>query len=276
MKEALYYREFGENSVKCLLCPHECTIAQGRAGLCRVRENIDGKLYTKTYEMVSSLAIDPIEKKPLRLMKPGNHILSIGTIGCNFRCSFCQNYHISQSNPPLRKIPVDELLNISDSLNESIGIAFTYNEPTIWYEYILEVAMRNKKDTVLVTNGYINPEPLNRLLPYIAAMNIDIKSMNPNFYRKTCGGKLEHVQKTIEIAAKQTHIELTFLAIPGFNDSEEEMEQLTTWICTVNQKIPLHIIPFRPMYKMNYVPAQTIKKLSRLKQVARKRLSYVY
>ncbi len=276
MKEALYYRSFGKSSAKCLLCPHECTIAEGKTGICRVRENIEGKLYTNTYEMISSLAIDPIEKKPLRKMKPGTFILSVGTWGCNFRCSFCQNYHISQTLPPLRHVPVDELLNISDSLNESIGIAFTYNEPTIWYEYILEVAMKNKKDTVLVTNGYINPEPLMQLLPYIDAMNIDLKSMNPEFYRKTCGGSLSHVQETIKIASSETHVELTFLAIPGFNDSKEEAELLTTWIAGINPDIPLHIIPFRPMYKMNYVPYEEMGKVSELKLIARKKLNHVF
>jgi pyruvate formate lyase activating enzyme len=173
-------------------------------------------------------------------------------------------------------VPVYELLNISDSLHDSIGIAFTYNEPTVWYEFILDVAMQNKKDTVLVTNGYINQEPLKEILPYITAMNIDLKSINPAFYKKTCGGNLEHVQETIKTAYKKTHIELTFLAIPGLNDSSEEMEAMSKWIAELDPAIPLHIIPFRPMYKMNYISPQTFEKLFDLKRIAKKNLNYVY
>ncbi len=276
MKEASYYKRFGESSVKCVLCPHECTIPEGHAGICRVRENSGGKLYAKTYNKVSSIAIDPIEKKPLRRYKPGTHILSVGTMGCNFKCRFCQNYEIAHRNPPLKEIPSDELINISLSLSESIGIAFTYNEPAIWFEYVFESAINNPKDTVLVTNGFINPIPLKRLLPHIQAMNIDLKSMDPGFYKKICHGDLEAVQHTIKAAYEQTHIELTFLAIPGINDGDHEMHELALWVAGIDKNIPLHIIPFRPMYKMTDVPYQTREKIAHLKKIASKKLTYVY
>ena len=238
MKEALFYKKFGASSAKCFLCPHECTIPDGHAGICRARENVGGTLYAKTFGKLSSLAIDPIEKKPLRRYKPGTHILSAGTMGCNFKCGFCQNYHIAHQNPPLKEMPVDELLAVSDSLEESVGIAFTYNEPTIWYEYVYEVSMKNKKDTVLVTNGFINPQPLAQLLPHIEAMNIDLKSMSPEFYHKICKGRLESVQQTIIAANEATHVELTFLAIPGLNDSDGETEAMARWIAGVRLRNP--------------------------------------
>lgn len=276
MKEASFYKRFGTQSAKCLLCPHECTITNGHTGICRVRENIEGKLYANTYAKVSALALDPIEKKPLSRYKPGSHILSVGSMGCNFKCGFCQNYHLAHKVPPLKDVPVDELLNISDSLEESIGIAFTYNEPLIWYEYVYEVAAKNKKDTVLVTNGFINSEPLNKLLPHINAINIDLKSMNPDFYKKICRGSLSNVKQTIIAANNQTHVELTFLAIPYNNDSTDEMKELSKWIANIDKSIPLHIIPFRPMYKMTDTPPQSYKRLEELKHIAMKKLDYVY
>jgi pyruvate formate lyase activating enzyme len=241
-----------------------------------VRENSGGKLYTKTYNKISSIAIDPIEKKPLRRYKPGTQILSVGTMGCNFKCRFCQNYEIAHMDPPLKEVPSDELINIALSLKESIGIAFTYNEPTIWFEYVFETAINNPKDTVLVTNGFINPIPLKRLLPHIQAMNIDLKSMNPSFYKNICHGGLEAVQHTIIASHAQTHVELTFLAIPDINDSDEEMHELILWVAGIDKNIPLHIIPFRPMYKMTDVPYQTHEKIAHLKKIASKKLTYVY
>ncbi len=276
MKEALYYLKEEDNIVKCELCPTMCRIKPNHMGACRVRENIAGTLYAKTYAMVSSMALDPIEKKPLRMFKPGTKILSVGTYGCNFKCGFCQNYHISQQTPPLEHLPVNELLKISDERTDSIGIAFTYNEPTIWYEYVLETAKLNSKDTVLVTNGFINPEPFNELLPFVDAMNIDIKSIRPEFYSEVCGGTLDAVQQTIKTAHGSTHVELTFLAIPQVNDSEAEMEQMVFWIAGIDKKIPLHIIPFRPMYKWTHLPYQTNEKILRLKSIAKERLDYVF
>ncbi len=276
MKEALYYKKQKNNTVECLLCPKNCVIFEGKVGFCKVRENKGGVLYTKTYNKLSSIALDPIEKKPLRNYKSGSHILSVGTMGCNFKCDFCQNYHISQEIPEVELVTVDRLLEISNSETDSIGIAFTYNEPTIWYEYVLEVAEKNRKDTILVTNGFINKEPLIQLLPYINAMNIDLKSMNPKFYKEVCRGELADVQRTIETAHLKTHIELTFLAIPQKNDTEEEMHSMAKWISNIDENIPLHIIPFRPMYKWNNMPYQSYEKIAKLKEIAGERLKYVY
>ena len=276
MKEASYYKSIQDKKVKCLLCPHECEIQEGYSGICKVRTNIDGVLFTKTYNQISSIAIDPIEKKPLRGYRPNTQILSVGTYGCNFKCDFCQNHHISQIEPNLENVTSDELLKISNDEKNNIGIAFTYNEPTIWYEYIYEVAKKNKKDTILVTNGFINQQPLKELLPYINAMNIDIKSINPHFYEKICRGQLEKVKESIQTASDMTHIELTFLAIPDINDSKEEMKELSKWIGSISNKIPLHIIPFRPMYKMENIPYQTYEKIQSLQKIASKYLKNIF
>ncbi len=276
MKEALFYTLQENNSVQCRLCPHECTISEGHIGICRVRENIDGKLIAQTYNKISSFAMDPIEKKPLRRYKNGAYILSVGTMGCNFTCDNCQNYHISQKTPLLKEMTAQQLIALSNEHEESIGIAFTYNEPMIWYEYVYEVAQNNNKDTVLVTNGYINKAPLEQLLPYIDAMNIDIKSMNPRFYQEVCGGTLDAVQNTIMIAQEKTHVELTFLAIPGRNDTVDEMKALSKWIADINKDIALHIIPFRPMYQMTNVLPQSMYTIAKLKDIAREELQYVY
>jgi len=276
MKEAMYYRKTSGLSVQCQLCPTQCRIAEGCVGVCRVRENVSGTLYTRTYNQVSAVAMDPIEKKPFGRYKPGSYILSVGTYGCNFHCGFCQNYHIAQDTPDLETLSVDELLEVSTNQTDSIGIAFTYNEPTIWYEYVFEVAKQHTKDTVLVTNGYISPEPLMALLPYISAMNIDLKSMQPDFYRSVCGGALTAVQETIRLACERTHVELTFLAIPGVNDSEDETKSLSQWVASIDKKIPLHIIPFRPMYQWMHLPYQSNKKIQNLKAIAKQTLDFVF
>lgn len=276
MIEARYYQKQKDNQVKCTLCPHQCQILDGQKGVCGVRINAGGTLYAKTYNLVAALALDPIEKKPLRRYKQGTQILSVGTIGCNFRCLFCQNYNISQQECNTKSITPMQLLKMSTDNEQSIGIAFTYNEPTIWYEYVYDVAMDNIKETVLVTNGYINKEPLLELLPLVSAMNIDIKSINPNFYKDICFGDLHFVQDSIKLAYEYTHIELTFLAIPGKNDSLEEMSKLSQWIADIDRNIPLHIIPFRPMYQMKDVPPQTIGRINELRQAAGKRLKFVF
>ncbi|MEX1307349.1 MAG: AmmeMemoRadiSam system radical SAM enzyme [Eubacteriales bacterium] len=276
MREAAYYTKEAGNAALCHLCPNHCHIPSGKSGICRVRENVEGTLFAKTYGWVSAVAMDPIEKKPLNMFKPGSHILSVGTYGCNFRCGFCQNYHISQNVPDLEPISVEALLEISEKQTDSIGIAFTYNEPTIWYEYVFDVAKQHRKDTVLVTNGYICPEPLQALLPYISAMNIDLKSMQASFYQDTCGGTLDAVQETIRLAHAKTHVELTFLAIPGINDSPEETEAMAKWIAGVDRKIPLHIIPFHPMYQWTHLPSQTHQKIQALKAIAKQTLDYVF
>jgi pyruvate formate lyase activating enzyme len=278
MKEAMYYEKSDSGTVKCRLCPNNCTIKDGGYGICRVRKNEGGKLAALTYGMVSSIALDPIEKKPLDYFMPGTYILSVGTFGCNFRCGFCQNWTISQEKPELKYISPKDLAETAAGIISNIGIAFTYNEPSIWYEYILETCKLNRKNNlanVLVTNGYINAEPLDELLPHIDAMNIDIKSFNNDYYKKVCGGKLAPVKDTIRKSAAMCHVELTNLSVPGLNDSTDEMDEMCRWIASIDKDIPLHLIPLRPLYKMSNHPGQTFNKLSKLRETALKHLTRV-
>jgi pyruvate formate lyase activating enzyme len=278
MKEALFYVKAGGKKVRCNLCPSNCLLNDGSRGLCNARKNTGGVLETLTYGKVSSLALDPIEKKPLDYFMPGSHILSVGTFGCNFKCSFCQNYHISREMPAVRELSPSELCEAAGNLKNNIGIAFTYNEPIIWYEYVLDTSKLAKElglKVVLVTNGYINPEPLEEIIQYVDAMNIDLKAFNDEFYRNICGGHLEPVKETIKAAVKKCHVEITNLSIPGLNDSEEEMEKMSSWLASVDKSIPFHIIPFRPMYKMTDRPLQNFRKLIELQRIAKKFLNRV-
>ncbi len=271
MKEADFYKKLSGGQVGCALCPHSCIISEGDTGICGVRLNKDGTLYTKTYEMISSMTMDPIEKKPLNFFMPGTRILSVGTYGCNFNCKFCQNYHISREEPELARMSSGQLCKTALETEGNIGIAFTYNEPFIWYEYMLETCIKNKQNgmvNVIVTNGFVNPEPLKKILPHVDAMNIDLKSVSDDFYKDICGGRLNPVKRTIAESAGKCHVEITHMSIPGMNDSKKEMESMCRWIASVDKKIPLHIIPFRPMYKMKNHPGQTYRRLMEQKQIA--------
>lgn len=278
MKEALYW-ESTDGKVKCHLCPHECIIANGKVGICGVRKHIDGKLYSLGYGETTSIALDPIEKKPIYHFHPGEYILSLGTKGCNFKCPFCQNWTISQDlDAPTEKITSEGIIKKAKEC-KSFGIAYTYNEPFIWYEFVLDTAKLAKKEgleNVLVTNGYVNPEPLEEMLPYIGAMNIDLKSMDEEFYRKICGGRLEPVLYVIERSAKACHVELTNLIIPGLNDSDDNFVRLVNWIYAhVGPEAPLHFSRYFPCYKMTK-PATALDTLERAYQIAKKKLKYVY
>lgn len=281
MIEAKYYEKKDDSALQCRLCPHACVIAPGKAGICRVRKNDGGKLFSLSYEQVTSLNMDPIEKKPLYHFFPGSMILSAGTLGCNFRCQFCQNWEISQGAPgdiPTRKLTSKAALQLAKE-NKSIGIAYTYNEPLVNFEWALETsklfAAEGMKN-VLVTNGYINQEPLKELLNSIDAANIDLKSFDEGFYRKMCGGKLEPVLKTIETMVKAgRHVELTTLIIPGANDSPAEIEKLVSWVAALSDRIPLHFSRYFPQYKMETEPT-SMKALLNAYEIARKKLKYVY
>ena len=275
--EAMYYEKGKDNTVKCHLCPHNCTIKEGKVGICKVRKNIEGKLISLNYGKQTSYAYDPIEKKPLYHFYPGRDIFSIGSFGCNLKCDFCQNWEIAHATTLTMEIEDEDILLLGKSKN-SIGIAYTYNEPTISYEYIYHISKLAKEKglkNVLVTNGFINEEPLKEILPYIDAMNIDLKSMNEDFYKKICKGRLNPVLKTIEIAAKHTHVEITTLIIDGVNSSEEEIEALTNWIGNINREIPFHISKFFPHYKMQ-IPQTSYNTLIKAKDIAKKYLDYVY
>jgi pyruvate formate lyase activating enzyme len=281
MKEALYWESLDDNRVACALCPHGCRILEGAAGICRVRRNVGGKLYSVNYAQVSSISMDPIKKKPLYNFYPESKILSVGTFGCNLRCSFCQNWTIAHADPKTMHMSSEELVKEALSLKAdgNIGIAFTYNEPSIWYEFIFETVKISKEvglKNVLVTNGFINNEPLNELLPYIDAMNIDVKGFTDKFYSKICKGTLEDVKKTVETSAKKCHVEVTTLIIPDLNDSVEEIDKLASWLASIDNQIPLHLTRYFPNYEMRNKPPTPIDTLEKLKSQADKYLKYVY
>jgi len=219
MKQAMYYEKTEDSKVRCYLCPHNCVIKPGGLGVCRARKNVDGDLYSLNYGKITSIALDPIEKKPLYRFHPGKEILSVGTFGCNFKCSFCQNWRIAHEDARTADITPEQLAGKAEELTAAgnIGIAYTYNEPSIWYEFVYEtakIARAKKLENVLVTNGFISREPLENLLPYIDAMNIDVKAFTDKFYKDICKGALEHVKETVEIAAAKCHVEVTTLVIP--------------------------------------------------------------
>lgn len=285
LKEAMYYEKLEGQKVRCGLCPHECTIAPDKSGICRVRSNIEGTLYTHNYGKLSAVAMDPVEKKPLYHYYPGKYLLSLGTVGCNFRCSFCQNHHIAQrgvdretDGGELYEASEGYLLSLCRQEEDCVGIAYTYNEPSIWYEYVLDTAgyFRSKGyKNVLVTNGYISDKALSELLPYIDAMNIDVKGFTEEYYRDVCGGSLKHVKNTVMAAASKCHVEITTLIIPGHNDSEQEMDELSKWLASVRTSIPLHLSRYFPMYRMKEAPTPPVA-LKALKKAAARNLEYVY
>ena len=236
-----------------LLCPHNCNISPDNTGICKVRKNINGTLYSLNYGKISSIAMDPIEKKPFKQYFPGNTVLSVGSFGCNLKCSFCQNWSIAHGTPPTENIDLNFMVKAIQSHNNCIGMAFTYNEPSIWYEYVLDTAKEINKlgfKNILVTNGYINPEPLESLLPYINAVNVDLKAFTNDYYKRVCGGNLESVKKTIEILNKNCHVEVTTLLVTGLNDTPEEINELSSWLAGVDSDIPLHLTKYFPNYKM--------------------------
>lgn len=277
-KEAMYYRKLDGKAVHCDLCPHSCNIAAGGKGICRVRSNVEGTLYAESYGRVSAIAMDPMEKKPLYHYYPGKYVLSIGTIGCNFKCSFCQNHEIAQQEAPTKYVEPRYLLSLCRSEEECIGLAYTYNEPNIWFEYILETAAIIKQEglkNVMVSNGYINREPLNELLHYMDAFNIDVKGFSEKYYKEICGGTLQEVKKTVEAVAEKAHLEITTLIIPGYNDSPEEIKNLALWLRGINPSIPLHLTKYYPNYKMSAPPTPT-NTIKMLKEVALEYLEFVY
>ncbi|NPV91691.1 MAG: AmmeMemoRadiSam system radical SAM enzyme [Firmicutes bacterium] len=280
-RAAEFYDLLENKDIKCLLCPRACVIKPGKAGVCRVRENRDGELITRNYRVVTSYGMDPIEKKPLYHFYPGTEIFSLGTVGCNLHCQFCQNWTIAHGDPQSVDLSPEaavEIMERESARRPCVGIAYTYSEPTVWYEYVLETAelARGKGfKNVLVTNGYIQEQPLRRLLPLIDAMNIDVKGFVEDFYRKWCKGGLAPVMKTVETAAGSCHVELTNLIIPGLNDSREEITALADWIKSVDPDTPLHLSRYFPNYQLD-LPPTPVGTLEMAYDIARERLHYVY
>ena len=279
MHEAMFYEKKDGHKLQCHLCPHNCIISEGKTGICGVRENKGGMLYSLIYGQTTSVALDPIEKKPLYHFHPGENIFSLGTKGCNLKCPFCQNWNISQDlDTPTQSITPEFIIGRAKEL-DSFGIAYTYNEPFIWYEFVYDVAQLAKKEgleNVLVTNGFVNMEPLKQLLPFIGAMNIDLKSIEEEFYVKTCGGQLAPVLETIKESYKHCHIELTNLIIPSLNDKEEHFRRLVDWICeNLSDSVPLHFSRYFPCYKLDFPPT-LIATIKKAESIAKERLKNVY
>jgi pyruvate formate lyase activating enzyme len=283
MKEAKFYEKLDGKKVQCLLCPQNCVISEGKRGLCRVRQNKDGKLYSLVYGTPCSTAVDPIEKKPLFHFLPGTSTYSLGTAGCNMKCQFCQNWEISQSNPedlPSFEFTPEQIVK-SALENECKSISYTYTEPTINFEFVLECAKIARKKglkNIMVTNGFINPKPLKMLYKYIDAANIDLKGFSDEYYKKFCGARLQPVLDSIKTMKKMgVWIELTTLVIPGLNDSEKEIKELCKWVSTeIGRDTVVHFSRFFPYYKLQDVPPTPEETLVRIKKIAERCLDYVY
>jgi len=280
MKEAKYWKPRNDGRIACLLCPHVCKLNDGDTGICNARKREGDKLFTLNYGKITSIGMDPIEKKPLYHFHPGSQILSAGTFGCNFKCPFCQNADISQTQPPYLREISPEAMVATAKKNESVGIAFTYNEPVIWMEFIREtagLARQQNLKTVVVSNGYVNPEPLQDLLPLLDAANIDIKSIDESFYRKHCKARLQPVLETcVKMKDAGIHLEITNLVIPGENDSPENFAGLRDWVFEhLGPETPVHLSAYHPCYKFG-APPTTMDTMERAYGTVKEKMHYVY
>ena len=270
-------------SARCELCFHRCELAEGQTGFCRARICRDGAVVPLNYGKLTSLALDPIEKKPLRRFRPRSLILSVGSFGCNLRCPFCQNHEISMAGETdMQTVELSPEQSTSKAAElrtrGNIGVAYTYNEPLVGYEYVRDCAALvhdRGMDNVLVTNGTIEEGPWRALLPLIDAANIDLKGFTPAWYRRL-GGDLETVKRSIILAAEQCHVEVTTLLVPGENDSAEEIRELAQWLASISPEIPLHLSRFFPRYRMTDRPPTPVERVYRLANEARACLSFVY
>jgi len=282
--EAMYYEVLANNMVQCNLCPNRCILSEGQIGTCKARKNVGGKLYSMVYGNIASFHIDPIEKKPLFHFLPGTMAYSLATTGCNLQCKFCQNWQISQVFPweiDTKQMSPEQV--VEDALKSGAeSIAFTYTEPTIFYEYMLDIAKLAKEKglkTAVISAGYINEEPLKNLLPYIDAYKIDFKGFSDEFYQKLTNGRLDPVLEAMKIVKDSgTWLEIVNLVIPGENDSEEELKSLAEWVRdNLGKDTPLHFSRFSPNYKMDRTPPTPVETLKRARLVAQEvGLNYVY
>lgn len=282
MHRARFYNK-EEDRLRCLLCPRQCRLAEGQAGVCGVRRVIEGELYTANYGRCAAVHWDPIEKKPLYHFYPGRPILSLGTYGCNLLCSFCQNWSLARGRPEeealvLKPRQVLEMLHREGPPETVLGAAYTYNEPTVWYEFVYDTARLLHEQgyrNVLVTNGYIGQEALQALLPYIDALNIDVKAFSDSFYDRYCRGARGPVLETVETAAAAAHVEVTCLLIPTLNDDPQELAELVEWLAGISPDLPLHFSRYFPQYKLD-LPPTPVETMQKALQIARRRLHYVY
>ena len=267
----------------CTICPKQCTLDEGQLGFCRARRNRGGEIIAENYGRVTSLALDPIEKKPLRRFYPGSKILSVGSYGCNMDCGYCQNCEIARADADSvewEEFTPEALVALAEQTRNkgNIGIAFTYNEPLVGYEFVLDTARLAKKrdlKTVLVTNGMILKEPWERLIPFIDAANIDLKSFTKEGYIML-GGDFDTVKETIAAASGNMHLELTTLIVPGLNDSEREMREEAARIASLSPEIPLHLSRFFPRHRMRDCAPTPPETIYQLTEIARESLRFVY
>lgn len=276
-KECYYYLKTEDCKVICNLCPNNCIIEKGKTGKCRVRYNNNGILYSLNYGEVSSLNIDPIEKKPIKNFMENTKTLSLGTYSCNFHCSYCQNHEISMKKPKTLYYEPDRIIELAIE-NRIPSISYTYNEPIIYYEYMLDIskmAKENSLKNIIVTNGYINKEPLEEILKYTDAMNIDLKCFSKNKYKNFFGGELEQIIKNIVMAANKCHVEVSILVVPTINDNILEAEEVLKELSYKAPNITLHFTRYFPRYKFNE-SATDINKLLDMQIMGRKYFKYVY
>lgn len=283
-KEASFWNKLEDSTAQCGLCAHNCRIKEGNFGFCGVRKNENGQLYSLIYGSCSSMAVDPVEKKPFYHFYPGSKVFSMGTVGCNFKCLHCQNHDISTADtsfPSIRDISPKESVRLAKE-EHCQGIAFTYNEPSIWYEFTLDSARLAKKNdlyTCYVTNGYISEEPLREISPFLDAMNIDVKGFTEEFCKKVCKAHLKPVLDTCILAKKLgIHIELTYLVIPDYNDSLDELKSFCNWVVEkLGDNVPVHFSRFHPDHNMTNVSATPMSTMENVYELARKiGLNFVY
>ena len=285
IKEADFYLRLENSGVQCTLCPHFCRLSPGEFGVCGVRRNHDGILYTHVYESAAALQVDPIEKKPLFHVYPGSKSFSIATMGCNFSCTFCQNHHLSQAakNGRIegRELPAAQVVQLARE-NGCKTIACTYTEPTIYFEYAYDIARLAAEQnilTVFVTNGYINPAPLQKIAPFLAAANVDLKGWNSDFYREVCGGELKHVLAALKLMKKlNILVEVTTLAVTGYVEDDRTLQEIAHFIFNeLGPETPWHISRFHPMYKMLDRSPTSLRILDRARRIGLEAgLRYVY
>jgi pyruvate formate lyase activating enzyme len=285
MKEAILYEKLAGEEVQCALCHHRCRIPKGQRGICGVRENQGGVLYTLVYRQLISRNVDPIEKKPLFHFAPGSRSFSIAAVGCNFHCDFCQNYEISQMPRDRRQIwgedvSPEEIVALAKKAG-CRTIAYTYTEPTIYFEYALDIARLASAEglkNLFVTNGYMTEEALRTLHPHLHGANVDLKAFQDEFYKKRCGGRLEGVLQSLRVMKTLgVWVEITTLIIPGLNDSEEELRGLVAFIASLGRETPWHISRFHPMYKMLDRSPTSVQTLERVRKIGLEGgLRYVY
>ncbi len=276
LKEALFYEKLANSEVKCRLCPHKCIITIDNTGRCGVRKNIDGNLYATSYAKIVSANVDPIEKKPLYHFMPATDILSLGSYGCNMTCNFCQNHEISQNILDVNTFDYNKAIEHAIS-NNIPSIAYTYNEPTVWFEYMLDCAKAAKEHglkNIIVTNGLIEQEPLKELLKYTDAVNIDLKAFDSEQY-KALSGNLDTIKNNIELCHKHCHVEVTTLLVTDFNCDEALFLQLVEFIANIDKNIPLHISRFFPAYKNEALPTDA-RTLELFYNIAKSKLNYCY